>query len=232
MNRYKNNSGFTVIELLIATTVFSILLLLALAGFLQIGQLFYKGVNITRTSDAGKQVVSSIKADISFDNGDSAIGVSSNYPVTVMESGVPKTYERYYFCSGSNRYSFVRGKLLDSEEAANELNGATPSYTWSKFGLLKERLSTPGCPNPYTDSPIVATNTTELLGDNMRLSDLTINPVLNTLYTLNVRIAYGIDEVLTSPPNAVDAKCQSGANYSRYCFVTQFRTTVRKGLAP
>ncbi|MBI2007831.1 prepilin-type N-terminal cleavage/methylation domain-containing protein [Candidatus Saccharibacteria bacterium] len=230
-NRQKNH-GFTVMELMIATTIFSILLLLSLAGFLQIGQLFYKGVNITRTSDTGKQAISSIKDDISFDTGTTVITRQGPYPISVTIPSGTTTYSRYYFCAGPNRYSFVQGRLLNSEEAAQELKSATSSFNWYKFGLLKEKLTVNGCPNPFTGTPIVAANTTELLGDKMRLSNLTIQPVLGSLYTLNVHIAYGIDEVLTSPPTSTTVKCQSGANFSRYCFVTDVRTTVRKGFQP
>ena len=226
-----NSKGFTIMELMIATTVFSIILLLALAGFLQIGQLFYKGVNITRTSDVGQQAISSIKADLSFDNGSSTAAINYS-PLTTP------SYNRGYFCAGANRYAFVLGRMVDSDEATAEINGGSASNQgagWYKFGLIKERFNGPGCQNPFDEGagvPIIKNNATILLGDKMRLSNLSIVQIGSTsLYTLDVRIAYGIDEVLTSPPNAVDAKCQSGANYSRYCFVTEVRTTVRKGLS-
>ncbi|MBI4033494.1 hypothetical protein HY379_00665 [Candidatus Saccharibacteria bacterium] len=218
---------------MIATSVFSILLLLSLAGFLQIGQLFYKGVNITRTSDVSNQIMSAIKDDISFDTGTATIARQPATPVT--EQAI--TYQRFYFCAGFNRYAGVLGRLVNSDEAAAELNGGSASNAgagWYKFGLLKEKYSGVGCPNPFSGSGtrINKDNATVLLGDNMRLSNLTITSPANSLYTLNVHIAYGINEVLTNPPTSTAVKCQSGASFSRYCFVTDVKTTVRQGLQP
>lgn len=219
------SAGFTVMELMIATTVFSILLLLSLAGFLQIGQLFYKGVNITRTSDAGNQVISSLREDISFDTG---TGLITIYNSSTIVSG--QTYNRHWFCVGQNRYTYLLGSQIDS----NNKDVGDP-LGWYRFALLKDQpgVPPPACPNPFSGSNSLATTKpTELLGDKMRLSNLTITQPANTLYTLSVHIAYGDDEVLTSPATAANVKCQSGANFSRYCFVTDLRTTVRRGIAP
>ncbi|MEX0881445.1 MAG: prepilin-type N-terminal cleavage/methylation domain-containing protein [Candidatus Saccharimonadales bacterium] len=221
-NTSKGNKAFTVIELMVATSVFSILLLLSLAGFLQIGQLFHKGVNITRTSDTAKQVINSIKNDISYDAGTSTIAVQNS---TIFVSGVG-TVTRSYFCAGQNRYIYIRGSELDEDNK----DVGSPSG-WYRFGLLKEPYTSANCSNPNS-VPINANTATELLGDKMRLSNLTIQPVLGSLYTLRVYIAYGDDEVLTSPANATNARCQSGSNFSRYCFVADFTTTARRGIQP
>jgi prepilin-type N-terminal cleavage/methylation domain-containing protein len=52
--------GFTIIELLIATTVFSVVLVGALAGFLEIGKLFYKGVSTTSTQSIANEVLQDV----------------------------------------------------------------------------------------------------------------------------------------------------------------------------
>src|SRR3989304_3767728 len=103
LNNQKSQGGFTVSELMIATAVFSILLLLSLAGFLQIGQLFYKGTNITQTSDAANQVVKSLKNDIAFDPESSTITVASS-PASPAKDAIP---DRCYFSAGFNRYAFI-----------------------------------------------------------------------------------------------------------------------------
>jgi prepilin-type N-terminal cleavage/methylation domain-containing protein len=227
----KHNSGFTVMELMIATAVFSVLLLISLVGFLQIGQLFYKGVNITRTSDVSKQVISSVKNDISFYPGTAAITIQG--PSQVSPSGGP-TINRYWFCAGQNRYSFILYRPLDSAAQATEMTLDVSG--WYRFALLKDRITVtpPACPNPFNTSgsaPINPGSVTELLGDKMRLARFTLTPIGTSLYTLNVRIAYGIDEVLNNPTNE-NVSCKSGSNNSRYCFVTQVRTTARRGITP
>jgi prepilin-type N-terminal cleavage/methylation domain-containing protein len=87
----KNQKGFTVIELLIATTVFSVVLVVFMASFLKISQLFYKGVNISNTQASARNVVQDITNDIQFYN-------QQPSPIT-----------DHYFCVGTHRYSFVKG---------------------------------------------------------------------------------------------------------------------------
>lgn len=242
----RQKKGFTVVELMIATTVFSIILLLALAGFLQIGHLFYKGVNITRTTDVAKQIATSIKNDIAFDPEDTAIDLNSS-PVIVDGIG---TVNRQYFCAGSKRYAFILGRQLDAAAQAEEME--TGVSGWHKFALLKDKDEVSGCPDPFGGANSIDPNNpdnpvTELLGDKMRLSNLTVCQLglavaewppcpagaadvnLNSLYTLNVRIAYGDNDVMNNP-SSTTASCISSPAASRYCFVTDLRTTAKKGI--
>jgi type II secretory pathway pseudopilin PulG len=221
--------GFTIVELMIATSVFAIILLLSLAGFLQIGQLFYKGVNITQTTNALNQAATSLKNDILFDNSSSAITILNAANVTLPDGTV---IPRKYFCAGSNRYAYILGRQLDREAQADEMKNF-PVGGWYRFALLKDRYSGGGCPDPFTSpTPFVAADTTELLGNKMRLSDLQITQLPSTndkLYTVNIRIAYGDDQVLENP-NSANPSCRSSPAYSKYCFVDDLRTTARKGL--
>jgi prepilin-type N-terminal cleavage/methylation domain-containing protein len=226
----KRQNGFTMVELMIATSVFSIILLLSLAGFLQIGQLFYKGVNITQTSNTLNQTVTSLKNDILFDTSGAAITIMNS---SVTPASEP-TVNRYYFCAGVNRYGFFLGRQLDKAVQTDEMENF-PVSGWYRFALLKDRLSVTGCPNPFTSSAsFTPAGTTELLGDKMRLSNLDIEQLPSPndkLYTISIKIAYGDDEVLQDP-NSTSPSCLAGAAYSQYCFVSDLRTTVRKGLEP
>lgn len=221
----KASSGFTLVELMIATTVFSVILLLSLAGFLQIGQLFYKGVNITQSTDTAKQIITSIKNDLSYDTSNTTLAI---YPAPLAS---PST-QRFYFCVGANRYSFIPYKQLNRED-----KDTGPSFGWYKFRLLKDRLDVvnSSCPNPFNNSGApLGNDATELLGDKMRLSKLEITPLPSSndkLYTVVIKIVYGDDSVLDNA-NTAEAKCKSGASYARYCFATDLRTTVRKGFQP
>ncbi len=49
--------GFTIIELLIATTIFSVVLLLAASGLLYIGRLYYKGLTSSATQEAARNIM-------------------------------------------------------------------------------------------------------------------------------------------------------------------------------
>jgi hypothetical protein len=230
----KNNQGFTIVELTIATGVFSIILILALAGFLQIGKLFYKGVSITHTNDVSKQVLNSIKGDVSFD----VITTSYTQPDSAFPAddiNSPFT-PRNYFCAGSNRYTFRLGQALDSDASAAELKQPASQVSgWKNFGILKDRV-TNGCPKPFSSSePINPSNVTELLGDKMRLSSIEIKPLPSPndkLYTIHIKIAYGDNQVFQgSTATTVNPVCNSNSTTSAsFCYVSDLRTIVRKGL--
>lgn len=207
--------GFTVIELLIATTVFSLVLLVSLIGFLQIGQIFYKGLAVTQTSQTARQLGDALKQDIAFNA--SATGTE------VQSVSGPGGGQVQYFCAGPNRYTFKQGVKLD---AANQDIGA------GKFGLIKDSLTTTGCPAPYGSGSVALNKPTELLGNKMRVSQISVNklaPPNDKLYNLSIRIVYGDDDVLANVTTPTTTKCLSGGNSSRYCYVYELKTTVRSG---
>jgi len=87
MKNIKKQSGFTVIELLIATAVFSVVLLVFITAFLRISELFYKGVNLSNTQEAARTITQDIASDIQFYHAQ------------------PQSFANY-FCIGSHRYAF------------------------------------------------------------------------------------------------------------------------------
>src|SRR6478609_5585690 len=91
MRPYKSKqAGFTIIELLIATTVFSVVLLVFLTAFIRISQLFYKGVNMSHTQETARTVLQDISDDIQF------------YKTTINTTSLGQGY----FCVGAHRYAF------------------------------------------------------------------------------------------------------------------------------
>jgi len=226
------SAGFTVIELLIATAVFSFILLISLTGFLQIGQLFYKGVTITRTQDSTRQALDSLTSDIRF-----ASKISQSQPQNTAPTGRTSKY----FCAGSNRYTFVPGRMVDSSDYPAVFN----SQTEDKFGLIKDTLLvSTSCASPFGPGAVAFNEPVELLSNKMRVGELKIcqvgmlttidcpggplNPNLNNLYTVSVIIAYGNDNILQDPTTASVA-CNSDLSTSQYCHVSKLRTTVRRG---
>lgn len=97
---YRNSSkekGFTIIEILIATTIFSVVLLVFLTAFVKISQVFYKGVTMSQVQEATRNTLNSISDDIQF---------TKNPP-----SPNPATD---YFCIADHRYTFKKGVQVAS----------------------------------------------------------------------------------------------------------------------
>src|SRR5581483_325395 len=124
MMRYRrptrDSRGFTIIELLIATLVFSVVLVVILAAFVQISRLFYKGVMMSRTQEDTRNVVQSIASDLQFSQTSSNITAAS-----APSSG--------FFCVGLHRYKYRIGYQLGSS-ASND------------YGIYRENVSfSAGC---------------------------------------------------------------------------------------
>lgn len=211
MKHLKQRSrGFTIIELMIATLIFSIILLICLAAFLQVGRLFYKGVNLSLTQDDTRDIMSSISNDIRF---------SKNSPIT-NNMGTPNGY----FCIGMHRYKYMLGNhlYLGSENLSNN------------YGLVREDISA-GCPSPTV--PGSGSNPTEMLGNSMQLNDLGVS-CANTQCNVSVRVVfYGDDNSVFESPShpgytpsqaltAPDARCTGALSGSQYCATADFTSTV------
>lgn len=253
--RKKNNikylGGFTIVELLIASAVFSTVLLVALTGFLQIGRIFYKGVSSTQTQDVTRQVVNDISSNIKI--------ASSTGAVNTLNLN-PGTGGYGWICVGTYRYTY--GFYKNSSAAAPNqpifynAGAATQDYdpgsATASFGLLKDKMPGEGvcpapcvangtptsfgkCPAPPASSlPLDTNNPTEMLANGMRIGNISLsipNPVsAPDLYNLSVVIAYGEDSVLGYTTTGVPVPfCTGNSQSQKFCAVDQLSTTVFRG---
>lgn len=206
-------SGFTIIELTIATAVFSTVLLVGLASFLGIGKIFYKGVTITQTQSAGQAVLDQLASDLQF-------------APTVGSSPSPATGPQF-FCIGNVRYTY---------NLYQEVNLDVHDNT-SKFGLLRDILpGSSGCANPFGPSAVALVSPTELLGSKMRLAKLSVTPAKDSgggdiqgLWNISLTLAYGDDSSLKNGGTA-NPVCDANLNNSQFCSVVNLDSSVNRGL--
>jgi len=128
-------TGFTIIELMIATTVFSVVLLLCSYALLAIGRAYYKGIITTRTQEAARRIVDDVADSIKF-NGGVVTGNSSDG----------------WYCIGSKRYSFNTNtkrtetkNVLYTDEQSGACNTSTgkldpPSGAYQELVDVRMRL--------------------------------------------------------------------------------------------
>lgn len=221
----KSSGGFTVVELLIATMVFSIVLLTALAGFLQIGRLFYQGVSATQTQTVANQILQDI------------VG---NFPTANSVSPAQNANGYAYYCVGNSRYTYNLGQKVVSSASPNHASPATGG----NFGLLKDVL--PGasaCATPCNDlddsSPCPAggvrfESPVEVLGDNMRVESLSLqsNPSVSPdFYNVSLVIAYGDDDLLdyTNAQDRSTVFCKGNSFNQQFCAISRLATGVYRG---
>lgn len=215
-----NTSGFTIIELTIATAVFATVLLVGLVGFLGVSKVYYKGVTLTQTQAVAQQILSQLTSDIQF-----APTVVTNYP---NGTGIPTgSGASQFICLGNIRYTFNLYQKVDLADHDN----------LSKFGLLRDTLpGSSGCNSPFGAGSIPLNNPTELLGNKMRLAKLNLNPAkdaagadVTDLWDVDVKAAYGDDELLTNP-GAENVTCDANLSSTQFCSVSSQTTTVSRGL--
>lgn len=221
INRQVTAHGFTITELMIATAVFSVVLLTALAGFLAIGRFFYKGVSVTQTGTVTHQIF----ADI-----------TGNFQTAANISGVQNANGYSYYCVGNTRYTYKIGQLVNLSAAPDHSSGGN-------FGILKDTLpGSNGCATPCDDTHSVScpagsvkfTNPTEMLGDTMRVESFVVqsnSAVSPNFYNVSIIIAYGADDVL-GYANSLDPTtvyCQGNSATQQFCAISKLNTGVYRG---
>jgi len=174
MKRIKNlksSDGFTIIELLIATAVLSIVLVMITVIMISIGNLYYKGLNQARIQDNTRAVSDDISQHLKL--GDNF------FQVTNGSAGA--------YCVGSTRYTYVLYRQIDDSPSANQ----------TRHVLWRDANPTPGsCPavllNLMASTP--SAGGTELIGPHSRLTAFSITGT--STYAVKVGEAYGDDDLL------------------------------------
>ncbi len=189
--------GFTAIELVIAAGVFSIVLIVALSGFLAIGRMFYKGVTISNTQNVAVGLMNSVTTDIqnatSF-GGSQAAG---------------------YYCFGGIRYSFKEGTKVSGS-----------SYGVYRDAMVGANACSPPCTslgNPSGCAPLSSPK--EFLGTNMRISKFSVVPKVGTLYQVDLTVTYGDDSALIAPASQ-SPRCNGGQAGTQYCAISNLSNIV------
>jgi prepilin-type N-terminal cleavage/methylation domain-containing protein len=210
----KKHEGFTLVELMIATTVFSTILLLATTGVINIGKLYYKGIITARTQETARSVIDEVARSVQLTQGEikSSSGGPSGYSAT---------------CIGKDRYTY----RIDTKV---EPGG---------HGLwLDEITQGDECVPSNFSTGLAANSGRELLGTNMRLLEFGISDDASdrTRVNVDVSVAYGDSDLLThcSPDdsenpgpcggNPANAQCRSTNSGGSFCAVSSLETFVKR----
>ncbi|HEX5456627.1 MAG TPA: prepilin-type N-terminal cleavage/methylation domain-containing protein, partial [Candidatus Saccharimonadales bacterium] len=147
-NKNNHSHGFTILELMIATTVFSFVLLVASVGIIAIGRDYYKSLTSVKLQETTRSVVDDISSSLQFSQTDA---ISSH----LYDGGVPATVK--VRCFGSDRYRYIINQKVQKV--------TDPTHPERFHALYRDK-------RPFESSCDASgnwTDGTELLGDNMRL---------------------------------------------------------------
>lgn len=204
----KSQRGFTIMELMIATMVFGVLLLMSMAAFIHIGRLFYKAVVTARTEEVARTVIEDITAEVRRSS-------SSPTPGFIM---VGAQRVDYVCIQGQTEYFYIPMRQFkgDPDDTLNA----------KRFGLRKaENVGNCG---QVSDFP---NGTKQLLGEYMRVSDFSITdcsavvPCSGKLSFIHLRLSYGDKDVFTTDADTnSNPKCKGSPADSQFCVVTELNT--------
>lgn len=213
-----SSKGFTIVEFMMATSVFGVVLLGVTAAILYMGQTYQSSIYASNTQAATVNLVDTVSQAIKF----------SSSQVASDNSG-----QTFSYCIGNRQFLYVKGRQLTDQ-----------THPMSTQNAVMTRLSS----NCQVDSIItgnVSGNPKELLGKGMRLLFLEVTSNSPGLYTVTARVAYGDNDLLCDPNVAGSCNpagtlslaqmwsrnviCKPGAG-SQFCSVSELSNTVYRRL--
>lgn len=214
MKRIKRQkAGFTLVELMIATTVFSVVLLLCTYGLLAVGRAYYKGLAISRTQENARAILADVAEALKYSPGEVILNVMTD----------PNNTDDSAYCIGTKRYSFRQYKEMG--EGQHVLVSDTVPSCSNDVGA--QSLDVP--------AESLTTSSRELLSPRMILIDFEIMNKGNDLYEARVSIATGrlerddIDfESYTDSGGTERVGCKNERGISTFCTITELSTTVHR----
>jgi prepilin-type N-terminal cleavage/methylation domain-containing protein len=213
LGRKTSDAGFTILELMISSSVFAVVLLVIAVGVINFTNNYYKGIISTETQSTARTVMADISQSIEF--GESVNLNLSNGNV----SGV---------CIDNTLYAYVVGQQVTDSSPNSSQNQGYHGLVAGNIGCSSLSTLTPYLGSgSQGNSGSLPSGARELLNQHMRLGVLSITPN-GDLYTVQVRVIYGDTNLLTSK-NWATATCVSGAG-SQFCATANLTTTVEKRL--
>jgi prepilin-type N-terminal cleavage/methylation domain-containing protein len=212
--------GFTILELMIASSIFAVVLLVIAAGILRFSHDYYKGINTANTQAVARGVMSDIIQNIQF--GGSA-------PEPVSNNGIKG------YCIGNTFYTF---------------NYDTPKMvSATQSGLVKTDGASCSAATPTVPAPNALDKATQrdMLSEHMRLTRLDIEPTGSTdssglpnTWNVSLKINYGDADLYvngsgvtlneSSPVSDWATAVCSSKQTTQFCASSQLTTTVTKRL--
>ncbi len=216
-----NDKGFTIVELMIAISVFSIILLICISAIIYVGRLYYIGVSQAKVQGVARSSVDTLSDAIKF----SADSVKKIEPTLADDwSGA--------YCIGVRKYSYVIGKVLtdnvvpDTKQTTQALVESIDPNCGSAGVTVEPVITDP--------SDIRYVPTRELLGKYMRINEFSIVQDTSTgLATITMSVVYGGDGTDADADifnykvgSDVIESCKTGVGGSQFCSFITFKKIV------
>ncbi len=225
INKIKTkNSGFTIVELMISTAVFSFVLLVTSAGVIAIGKSYYKSLTSNRVHEAARSVTADISSSIQFSD-----------PGTInVQMTDPDNTGVIVRCFGADRYRYFIGQQVDATHHGLYRDKRPVASTCNGCDSAGLAVNGINCVHPG-----VFSSGQELLGSGMRLLQFDVSN--NNPFAITVKVGYGDNDLLQVTQchgSMVGGVCQNPTNEdiatascqdikgSNFCAVSKLETAV------
>jgi prepilin-type N-terminal cleavage/methylation domain-containing protein len=217
-----NQSGFTIIELLIASLVFSTILLVTTYGIIEVSQIYIKGYFTTIAQNQNRSLQSELTQSIQ-ENDAQPITIA---PLTAGPgiNSVSSEGNVYWFCINNVRYTYKYnshpGILIKDEDPTGD-NCQLPANVNGPLSSGQQELLSPDLSLVPTKSGSPAPGIINTITTSSMYSSGSI------LYSLNIQILYGDSGTFTILPTGFPA-CNSLLNGGDFCADSISSTTVQE----
>ena len=232
MKRMTNQqNGFTILELTIATMIFSAIFLTASTALLQMGKLYYKGAVGGRTQEIARGAMDQIAQQLQFSSVDSVTAGPKNYVVANGTDVPAGTLDFYAVCIGGSRYTYRLNAQVVNSVASGTYTAATHKLL---HALWHDSVSSGTCvpanlslTDPSTTPGAVGANGEEVMDQRMRLSNFSVSCNTSKVCTLTVGVIYGDDDLVFFDATGKPTHCETVIG-NQWCATSQFSTSVLK----
>ena len=226
MRLHSNQRGFTLAELMVAVSSFSLLLLVCFGAFIFLGHLYYKGATEIKTNEIVRTVIEDMSTAIQF----------SGIEFAEVENSPDDGWRAY--CIGHRKYSYRISETTDHTQPGVQLDYEATNYDINDPTKNKKANSVFVVSNIQGGCASGATPTDEqqyeLLDERMRLVKFEVkHPDAVTsgkLLTLELVLAFGgdaddadVDNETFELNGGTIERCKSGQTF---CSVARLKTTV------
>ena len=215
MKSLNNERGFTIVELMIASLVFSLILVMLTFGVISFSNRYYKGVNASLTQGSAREAIDAVAQAVQFGTSD----------VT------PTDPAKNYFCAGGNFFIYEQGVMYTGDTATTTGLYMVPMTSAICAPPLPVVSATNGRQlladrTRLTDISVVSTS------PNTYTIDMTIAYGDNDLLCAPVSSAGSCGPGASTLPDtdlagASDVQCKTISG-SQFCAVSQISTAVHK----
>lgn len=194
---HKKQTGFTIVETMIAVMVFSVLALIAIMAIMQISKSYQAGAIKAQLLDASRQVHAQFTQAVGYGQGESSATLSNGFRA---------------WCTGNTRF------IWKPSDASNV-------YTYDTAGggsLYGDTIDGTGSCGSAAFNPATAKR---LLPSNSFVTEFSPTAVTSGVYSLSTRFGVGSRDMFSG--NDVTKSCQSARLLGlEFCAVVEYDSTA------